>query len=251
MNIYFLYLMTLSGTYAMKNYKTKKEMVYSCLRQEIVEGAIEAGAKLTISALAQKYGVSEIPVREATQLLIQEGYLLSGPHQGLKVSEMTEEDIVKIFDIRASLESLAARRAVQLITDEEVEHLYAIIEESKKARDNQDFHSSWVLNQKFHRAINCLCGNEKLIQYINELMNYSHRYPQYYSCVEHVTFNIQKHVEIVGALAERNASLVEDMIRVHMVMGGRTVRERVRTARQRIRDGVEAAPQGGETQSTG
>lgn len=235
----------------MKSYKTKKEKVYSCLRQEIVDGSIPAGAKLTISALAAKYGVSEIPVREATQLLIQEGYLLSAPHQGLKVSEMTDEDIIKIFDIRASLESLAARLAAQIITDEDVERLYAIIEESKKARDNRDFHSSWVLNQKFHRAINCLCGNEKLIQYINELMNYSHRYPQYYGSVEHVTFNIQKHIEIVGALAERNASLVEDMVRVHMVMGGRTVRERVRAAREQIREGVETPPEGGATQNTG
>ena len=66
----------------MKKYRTKKEKVYYELRDEIVQGSVAPGSRLTITSLAEKFEVSEIPVREAVQQLVQERYLVTAPHMG-------------------------------------------------------------------------------------------------------------------------------------------------------------------------
>ena len=219
----------------MKKYRTKKEKVYYELRDEIVQGSVAPGSRLTITSLAEKFEVSEIPVREAVQQLVQERYLVTAPHMGITVSIISDEDVCKTFEIRAALESLAARLSTRRVTEKDIGELYRMIDDSRQYRESADFYAYWLCNQAFHSYIYRLCGNERLIGIISDLMHYSHRYPQYYTSVEQIDGSIRRHLEIMQALSDRDEKLVEDLIRIHMIYGCRTVRQRVREANERLK----------------
>ena len=218
----------------MKKYRTKKEKVYYELRDEIVQGSVAPGSRLTITSLAEKFEVSEIPVREAVQQLVQERYLVTAPHMGITVSIISDEDVCKTFEIRAALESLAARLSTRRVTERDIGELYRMIEDSRQYRESADFYAYWLCNQAFHSYIYRLCGNERLIGIISDLMHYSHRYPQYYTNAKQISRSIDRHLEIAHAISDRDERLTEDLVRAHMVMGCKTVQERVREARRKL-----------------
>lgn len=89
-------------------------------------------------------------------------------------------------------------------------------------------------NQAFHRYIYQFCGNERLLGIIDGLMQYSHRYPQYYTNAKQISRSIDRHLEIAHAISDRDERLTEDLVRAHMVMGCKTVQERVREARRKL-----------------
>ena len=217
-----------------KPYKTKKEKVYYQLREEIIRGEIPPGERLTIAGIAEKCGVSEIPVREAVQQLLQESYLISAPRAGLTVSVVSEEDVRKTFELRAALESLAARLSVRRMEEEQVFELYKMIKDSRKYYEELDYHAYWLCNQAFHRYIYQFCGNERLLGIIDGLMQYSHRYPQYYTNAKQISRSIDRHLEIAHAISDRDERLTEDLVRAQLVMGCKTVQERVREARRKL-----------------
>src|SRR5690625_4909447 len=90
---------------------TKKDFVYKNLKNEILEGGLEAGEKIIISRIAKRFEVSEIPVREALNMLRIEGLIEFSPHIGAIVSSISTKDIQEIFEIRIELEGLATRLA--------------------------------------------------------------------------------------------------------------------------------------------
>lgn len=87
-------------------------LVTDQLRDSIVTGALEPGEQLSEVELAQRFGVSRGPVREALQRLIQEGLLRSEPHRGVTVPVLTHEDVRDIYLAREALESAAVRHII-------------------------------------------------------------------------------------------------------------------------------------------
>jgi DNA-binding GntR family transcriptional regulator len=89
-------------------------MVGERLRSSIIDGTLAPGSQLNEVELANSFGVSRGPVREALQRLIQEGLLRSEPHRGVFVPVMADEDIDDVYLAREALETAAVRRIIQL-----------------------------------------------------------------------------------------------------------------------------------------
>lgn len=89
------------------------ERVYEWVRNRIIDGTLEPGSRVREREVADELGVSRIPIREAFPRLEAEGFLRTLPRRGAVVAPMEREDIVELFDVRASLEVLAARLAAQ------------------------------------------------------------------------------------------------------------------------------------------
>ena len=107
---------------------TAQDLVLSSLREAILTAALPPGTRLRQEKLAELFGTSRIPVREALRALEYEGLVTSMPRRGFSVTELDADDIEEVYDLRILLESHAVRLAVPLITDEDLqalEELYA------------------------------------------------------------------------------------------------------------------------------
>lgn len=200
-----------------RSFQTKSDMVYHRVREDIVSGVFAPGERLLISAVAKQYGVSEIPVREAFQVLTQEGFLKTRPNSGFVVSQVSRQDVENIFQVRLELEALATRQAVRRMTDADVDVLENLVVRMEQYIESQDYHAYWLDNRVWHFELYKHCGNDVLIRLLTEMFDYSRRYPAYYTRQEELRNSVDEHYQIVDALRKRNAELAEAYIRSHTI----------------------------------
>src|SRR5947209_5967811 len=104
---------------------TAQELVLASVRDAILAGVLDPGARLRQEELAELFGTSRIPVREALRALEYEGLVRSEPHRGFTVTSLDADDVEEVYDLRIVLESHAIRLAVPLLTDEDLVELEA------------------------------------------------------------------------------------------------------------------------------
>jgi len=143
-----------------------RDKVVDELRRRIIDGVYEPGDRLTEERLADDFGVSRNPVREAIRVLEAEGFLVAQPRRGAMVARLTVQDLVDLFDVRLSLEVLAARLAAERAGAEGVAVLDGLVARARTARRGADLA---VLNTRFHAAICELSGNGLLAGIMDSL----------------------------------------------------------------------------------
>lgn len=129
--------------------RTAHQLVRDTLRRAILTGKVTAGTRLVQSDIAEQLKVSTTPVREALRDLATEGFIQLDAHRGAVVRRLGYDDVFEIYNIRKLLEPDAIRRAVELITDEEIDTAEAIQVRADAERDP----ARWVeLNHEFHHV---------------------------------------------------------------------------------------------------
>lgn len=123
------------------------------LRDEILMGRLEAGAKLAETELAQSLQVSRAPVREALMRLQQQGLVTSERYRGTAVAELTESDIDELVTLRSVLEPLAWNRAAALATDDELAALDDIVDRMRKSVVSDEHAGLVLLDVEFHDRV--------------------------------------------------------------------------------------------------
>ncbi len=131
------------------------------LEAMIVAGAFAPGEHLNESALAGQFGVSRAPVREACRLLERSGLVNIRPHHGAFVRALELEEVVNLFDIRASLGRLAGESAAN-ITQRALAELRAMLDTLDAAAEAGDADRYVALNLEFHEALYAATGNARL-----------------------------------------------------------------------------------------
>jgi DNA-binding GntR family transcriptional regulator len=136
---------------APSGFQTKQEVVYRALRERIMDGQLQPGQRLVIEDIANAYGVSPIPVREALHLLQAERLVEIKPHAGAAVAPISQGAINEIFVLMESLELAAVRLAVKHVTHEHLAILNGAIADMEEARGD---YQRWAeRNFAFHSAI--------------------------------------------------------------------------------------------------
>ncbi|GAB3794084.1 GntR family transcriptional regulator [Virgibacillus kimchii] len=191
---------------------TKKVLAYELLRKDIMEGILKPNERLIITKLAQRYNVSEIPVREAIQQLVSEGYLESLPHVGAMVKSISPEDVREIFELRINLEGLATELAVDNLSNSNLKHLQEILLRSEGINNLEEYDK---LNREFHEYIYLHANNKRMFTIISDLWDNSKRYPAIFQTVEDYKKSIKEHKKIFKALEKRDALLAKDIMVEH------------------------------------
>lgn len=132
---------------------SKSEYVLQRLRAEITEGVLHPGAPLRQGEIAERYGVSATPVREALRLLEAEGLILYASHRGATVADFDGQRIDDLYRIRAELEGLGAAMAAERIEPDALERIIEIHETMVRHHEAEEVRELPRLNREFHFEI--------------------------------------------------------------------------------------------------
>jgi DNA-binding GntR family transcriptional regulator len=135
------------------------------LRDEILSGALEPGARLIEEQICQRFSISRAPLRESLRLLVQQGLVEHLPRRGARVTIWSEEDIRQLFEIRAVLERHAISTALPLCMEPGVDPLAQVrerLEQMRLAENAADELDRDDAHRAFHAAIVALAGNRQL-----------------------------------------------------------------------------------------
>jgi DNA-binding GntR family transcriptional regulator len=159
---------------------TRVEWLITKLSGEIRSGRLAAGSRLRQRDVAERFGVSTTPVREAFAALERQGAIRILPYKGAVVFNPAAEDLRAIHDIRVVLEPLAARKAAPRLTDAEIAALEAVVQEMGGVPLNEveRYHE---LNERFHRTIYRGAREPRLLKLVSELRDASAAYMRLYA----------------------------------------------------------------------
>jgi DNA-binding GntR family transcriptional regulator len=145
--------MTLAHSFKGVPRDTLRGRVYGELRAAIMKGMFEPGQAVTVRGLAEAFGTSPTPVREALQQLVAENALIAEPNRFYRVPRVTREIFLDLRDTRAELEGLAAEKAATKITASAIRKLEQFTERMSRAIEAQDVKGYLAANEAFHFAI--------------------------------------------------------------------------------------------------
>jgi DNA-binding GntR family transcriptional regulator len=137
-----------SEALAGSSYVSKTDMVAALIRELIITGELGANEQLRQRDLAERFGVSQTPVREAMRRLESEGLVIGDTHRGFTVVEPASGRVEENFQIRAALESLGASLAARKIDAEGIARLEELNERMRRL--SEDDPSYLDLNRRFH-----------------------------------------------------------------------------------------------------
>ena len=204
--------------FRLEEVKPLRDRIVASIRDSIIAGKIKPGERLLEPDVAKMLGVSRTPLREAFLQLEAEDFVRVTPRRGAVVSELSVKDAEEIYVVKSALESLAARLASALMTDEIVDKLVSVNDQmEKKAKVKEpDYRALLDLNSMFHRIIVETTKNEKLMQIVNHLRNQTLRYNFIYlSVLSHLEESIKEHRQIIDALCRRDGAAVEILMKNH------------------------------------
>lgn len=193
-----------------------RERVYQVLRREIVENRISPGTKLKEVELADRLGVSRTPVREAINMLGQDGLVEIVPRHGVFVKDLQVGDLRGIFEVREVLEGLAARLATRNDTHKLASRLSRLYEGIGE-KDFANLERMSQLNRKFHDLLIGACENERLISILNNLHDalFLARL-RAIPTAERARVSYEEHLQIIKAVEDKEPDIAETLVRNHI-----------------------------------
>ena len=138
------------------------------IRDDIVSGALRFGERITMDALASRYGVSHMPVREALRELQGEGLVQIEPNRGARVRSIDGSFVENLFEIRTALEVMLVRRAAARCTPSDIAELQAIQETLEQHIVAGDHALLVAENRRFHQAINRCAANADALPLVDK-----------------------------------------------------------------------------------
>ncbi len=148
---------------------TLREKILNTIREEIRTGKLQPNEKIVEQDLAEQYGVSRTPVREALRQLESDGYIKVVPRKGIMVAPLSTLDVKEYYDIKGLLESYAAQMAAENMSDSALDRLETINLELAEAAERGDGKAYSGLCREFHRLFLREGGNLRLVEMLSQM----------------------------------------------------------------------------------
>lgn len=197
------------------------DQLIETLRNDIRSGALRPGDQLEEAALAERFGVSRTPVREAVRSLVDCGLLETRPRKGAFVRVLSAKELIDLFEVAAELEGMACRLAAERLTADKAAALEDALQFCRRAADenNQDDYAK--ANLAFHKAIHDAAGNNRLIEQIEQLAGHINPYRAMpFQMRGRLQKSIEEHAAIAEAILENAGTQADELMRDHMMLQG-------------------------------
>lgn len=189
--------------------------LYTKLRQALIDGDILDGEILMEGAVAEQYGVSRTPAREALRLLEHDG-LIEKRARGFVVRPRSPDEIMQIYEARVILEGAAARSAALNRTTSDLSVIEGVAAEERRIGQS-DPDRREALNERFHRAVWNASHNAAFIDLLDRLSLHLIRYSG--TTLKHPgrwEQAIAEHDRVVAAIAAGDGDAAEEIVRAHI-----------------------------------
>ena len=191
------------------------DAVTNALREAILQGVLRPGSWLREGDLAEALSVSRTPIREALKRLSDEGVTERIPNRGTVVASLSVEDILAIYEVRATLEGLAARLAARHQTPDMVAALRATNEKMRWAAASGADLSA--INMLFHRRLREAAGSDYLARFLIQIENDVRRFGQTTLVAPgRDTEVIAEHESLIDAIENGEAERAEELAVAHI-----------------------------------
>lgn len=200
---------------------TVAEQVANVLRESIAEGSLAAGTPLRQDDLAERFGFSRMPVRDALRQLEAEGIVSIHPTKGAHVARIEAAEIREIFAVRALLEGEALWLSVPKLGNEKLDEAGYVLNQI----DAEPNVGRWgTLNRAFHLALYSACGNARLLGLIEAHHNAADRYVRVLlSNLNYRSRSQSEHRDLLTTCRHRDAEAAVRVLKKHLGDGIETL----------------------------
>jgi len=190
------------------------DQLYSRLEEAIIDGRLAPGERVHADDLAEHFGVSRIPVREALRALHANGWLEIRPRRETVVPQQTPEELADLFEVRLLVDVESARLAAERRDDEDLAALDGLVAMGKRY-EGEDPAALAPLNEQFHVAVARAAKNRTLYQVTQGLAK---RVRWYFARVvfERGVHSVEEHEELLEAIRRRDRDRAAEIARVHI-----------------------------------
>lgn len=199
---------------------TNAERVYDDLREAIIGGEYTPGERLRTEALAERFGTSRTPVREALVLLEGDGLVELEPRRGAVVRSFDAADLVDLYEVRAILEARAAQLAALRLTSQDLAALDATCDRAESVAGSGKVAIETLIasNDEFHRVIVEASGSTRLTAALRTVAGIPRPFKAaFWKNGAERTRSLSAHREIVAALRSGSAERAESAMRLHVL----------------------------------
>ena len=203
-----------------ERHQTLREKILETIRDAILKGTMKPGERVSEPDLAERFGISRTPIREAFRQLESEGYLQVVPRKGAVVASLSERDIEEFYAIKIILEGFAARMAADKLTEKEIERLESINTRLHKIASEGDVKAFFRVHNEFHEVFIKAAGNEKLSEMINQLvMKFKRLRLASLSQPGRMEVSIEDHSDMIQAFKDHDGNRADSLVRHAATIG--------------------------------
>ena len=187
------------------------------IREQIVEGLLEPGARLNERVLCEQMGVSRTPMREAIKKLAGEGLVRLEPHRGAVVHRLGREEVAAAFEVMATLEALSGDLAAQRASNDEIRTIQELQVRMERAHRARDLPGYYRLNAEIHAAINSAARNP-VLEEVFRSVNVRLQSLRFRSNLDQRKWDaaVKEHAAIAAALQARDGPQLGRLLRDHL-----------------------------------
>jgi DNA-binding GntR family transcriptional regulator len=183
-------------------FRTIREQIADRIRAEVLSGRLSEGTSLREQALAEQYGVSRAPVRDALLQLTQEGLLVAKPNCGVKVGSASTDEIQPlVVELRRKIEVFALRKAFSELTPADVDRLQEAVDHLRGACEKEDLAEIVQYDMALHQYLLQATGNADLLAMWLPIVS---RMMLHYSRHRNMMDSHREHAAIVDAIRRRD-----------------------------------------------
>ena len=198
------------------------DKLISDIRKEVSSGILKPGDQLEVTALAERFGVSRTPIREAIRTLVESGVLETRPRKGSFVRVLSAKQLLDLFQVAAELEGMACRLAALSLTKENVEAIESGLAKCTQAAEVQNNAEYAMANLDFHTAIHNASGNDWLIEQLRQLqINLNSYRTMPYEIRGRLNKSTDEHKIICDAILSGDGEHACNLMRDHMMLQGK------------------------------
>jgi len=192
--------------------------VAELLRQRIFRRELEPGSWIDEMKIAEEFGISRTPLREALKVLAAEGLVTMKVRRGAYVTEVSENDLAEVYHLLSLLESDAAAAVARGATPAQLQELQALHAELEAAVADRD--RFFVLNERFHMRLLEVAGNKWRNQMVADLRKVM-KLNRHNSLLKsgRIEESLQEHRAVMEALLRRDADAAMQRMREHFENG--------------------------------
>jgi DNA-binding GntR family transcriptional regulator len=209
------------------------DKLISDIRNEVSSGILKPGDQLEVTALAERFGVSRTPIREAIRTLVETGVLETRPRKGSFVRVLSAKQLLDLFQVAAELEGMACRLAALSLTKENVEAIERGLAKCTQAAEAQNNAEYAMANLDFHTAIHNASGNDWLIEQLRQLqINLNSYRTMPYEIRGRLNKSTDEHKIICNAILSGDGEHACNLMRDHMMLQGKRLPSIIATLEQ-------------------